>query len=176
LTRKLLAAALLACAPFVSSSAQSADSKQVLSIQPLSLVFGFYSGEYERAASKAVTWGLGANYWSIGDSDDEVSYTSTEFKLRYYPEGQALRGFSFGGSAGLSSVKGASGSSGVRKTETVPSLGVLLEYQWLMGEKKNFSVALGAGAKALFIGADEYNSSDFTAKYPTARISVGLAW
>jgi hypothetical protein len=170
--RKLVAVVLVALLPLSAVLGQAESGRAVLSIQPLSAVFGFYSAEYERAASKTVTWGLGGNYWSLGDDyDGDFKYTSGEFKLRYYPSGVALEGFSVGGSVGYTSVKGRS-STGSTSTEGAPSAGVLLEYQWLLGEKKNFAIALGAGAKALFISEDNFDS-DFVAKYPTARISIG---
>jgi hypothetical protein len=172
--RRLVATAGLVLVPFVSATGQSEARPNVFTIQPLTAVFGFYSAEYERAATKAVTWGLGGNYWSPDASSDDFSYASGEFKLRYYPSGVALQGFSVGGSLGYSNVRGQN-SDGTTGSAGAPSLGVLLEYQWLMGEKKNFAIALGVGAKALFISEDEFDN-DFVAKYPTARISVGWAW
>jgi hypothetical protein len=166
----LVAGALLALA---ATGARAQDAgKNVLTLQPLSAVFGFYSAEYERVGSKTVTWGLGGNYWHIGDSGDEVKYTSGEFKLRYYPSGEAPKGFSLGGAIGVTSVSGRT-NDGDEGSVAGPSLGVLLEYQWLLGEKQNFSVVLGAGAKAINTKDADFSNGDYTAKYPTARISVG---
>ena len=157
-----------------TAAAQTVTPKNVLSIQPLSAMFRVYSVEYERAASKAVTWGLGTTLFRVGDSGNDVNYTSAEFKLRYYPAEVALQGFSFGGAVGLSGVTGRSDSGG-DETVTAPSLGVLLEYQWLMGASKNFALTLGLGAKALSI-KDSFSSNDFVARYPTARVSVGYSF
>ena len=66
-------------------------------------------------------------------------------------------------------------NTGGDETVTAPSLGVLLEYQWLMGASKNFALTLGLGAKALSI-KDNFSSSDFVARYPTARVSVGYSF
>lgn len=169
----LLAAAMLTITAG-AAAAQTAPRRNVLSVQPLNFVFSVFSGEYERAAGTAVTWGVGGNYWGAGDTNDDVDYTSGEFKLRYYPNGVALQGFSLGGAVGFATVTGRNSSGG---SESVggPSFGVLLEYQWLMGVKENFSVALGVGAKALNISQGDIQQS-VTAKYPTIRISVGLAF
>ena len=169
----LLVAAMLTL-PAAVALAQPAVPRNVLSIQPLNAVFSVFSGEYERAAGKSASWAIGGNYWGAGDSNDDVDYTSAEFKLRYYPNGVALEGFSFGGAVGFASVTGRN-SSGGNESVGGPSIGVLLEYQWLMGVKKNFTVALGAGAKALNISKGDIQQS-VTAKYPTLRISVGLAF
>jgi hypothetical protein len=167
--RRFVAIAGLVLAPLASAAGQSEARPNVFTIQPLNAVFQFYSAEYERAATKAVTWGLGGNYFT-GAFDDDLSYASGEFKLRFYPAGTALQGFSVGGALGFTRVNGTDDSV------TGPSLGVLLEYQWLMGEKKNFAVALGVGAKALLIDDDAVGTNDFVARYPTARISVGWAY
>jgi hypothetical protein len=175
--RQTLAAAVAALAlPFAALVAQSGAPTQVISVQPLSAVFGVYSAEYERAAGQAVTWGVGATYW--GDSftgGDHATYTSAEFKVRGYPAGVALTGFSIGGAVGFASVSGKDYSNGTRQSVGGPSIGVLLEYQWLMGTSKEWAFALGAGAKALII-ADKSTTFSYTAKYPTARISVGYAF
>jgi uncharacterized protein DUF3575 len=174
---RVLAVAAAALMPFAAASAQAnAAPRNVLSIQPLNAMMTVYSGEYERAVGKSVTFGLGATYWGADDdTGDEASYTSGDVKLRFYPSGAALMGFSFGASAGYSSVSATEGTTSTKSSESAPSFGVLLEYQWLMGVKKNFSVALGAGAKMLFIEENTTNDN-VIGRYPTARVSVGYAW
>jgi hypothetical protein len=167
--RRFVAIAGLVLAPLASAAGQSEARPNVFTVQPLNAVFQFYSAEYERAATKAVTWGLGGNY-STGIFDGDLTYASGEFKMRYYPAGTALQGFSVGGAAGYTRVSDGTSSAGG------PSLGVLLEYQWLLGERKNFAVALGVGAKALLIESESIGGNDVTARYPTARISVGWAY
>ena len=174
---RVIAVAAAAMMPFAAASAQAnAVPRNVISIQPLNAMFTVYSAEYERQAGKAVTFGVGGTYWSADDDDlsEEVSYTSADVKLRYYPSGAALQGFSFGASAGFTSVSAQDATTD--ESESGPTFGVLLEYQWLMGVKKNFSVALGAGAKMLFVDEDNVSNETFTARYPTARVSVGYAW
>jgi hypothetical protein len=173
--RRLVAIAGLVLAPLASAAGQAEGRKNVFTIQPLNAVFQFYSAEYERAATKAVTWGVGANYASGFLWDDDVSYTSAEFKLRYYPAGVALQGFSVGSALGYTNVRDNNSGGTTPVSEGAPSLGVLLEYQWLLGQEKNFALALGLGAKALFIDTSD-SSNDFTARYPTARISIGWAY
>jgi len=163
--------------PFAAASAQAnAVPHNVLSIQPLNAMFTVYSAEYERQTGKAVTFGLGGTYWSADDdaANDEVSYTSGDIKLRYYPSGAALMGFSFGATAGYTSVSAK--TAGLDESAGGPTFGILLEYQWLMGARRNFSVALGAGAKMIFANEDDISSDTYTGRYPTARVSVGYAW
>lgn len=163
--------------PFVAASAQTAAPRNVISIQPLNAMMTVYSGEYERQTGKSVTFGIGGTYWGADDATgDEASYTSGDVKLRYYPSGTALMGFSFGASAGFTSVAATDAATAIETKESGPTFGVLLEYQWLMGAKKSFSVALGAGAKMLLIDEANVTNNSFTARYPTARVSVGYAF
>ncbi len=173
--RKLCATMLVALAlPLAVASAQSGAPTQIISIQPLSAVFGVFAGEYEHAAGRAVTWGIGATYWGNSFGSDDATYTSAEFKLRAYPAGVALTGFSIGGAVGFASVQGKN-YNGSNESVGGPSIGVLLEYQWLMGTSKEWAFALGAGAKALIID-DKSTTFSYTAKYPTMRVSVGYAF
>lgn len=169
-SRAIAAGALILIAA-TGASAQAAAPKSVISIQPLNAIFEVYSGEFERAAGKAATWGLGGTYSSI---ETDFEYSSAELKGRYYPAGIALQGFSVGGAVGFTRIK-SSNFDGTEDSAGGPSIGVLIEYQWLMGTKKNFSLVLGVGAKSVNVDEDQFTNS-VTVRYPTGRLSVGIAF
>lgn len=175
---RVLTLAAAALMPFAAASAQQdAAPPNVISFQPLGAVLlTVYSAEYERQTGAAVTLGVGSTYWNVGEGAEDVTYKSADLKLRYYPNGTALMGFSFGGSVGFTSVSATSSIDGTDELANGPSLGVLIEYQWLMGAKRNFALALGIGAKALMVKEENISSGDFTARYPTTRVSVGYAF
>lgn len=166
--------------PFPHAAAQDLPPRNVISIQPLSAVFTVFAAEYERAVGTAVTAGLGATGWSTDDDGfgDRLRYRSVDVKVRYYPQGTALSGFSFGGTIGFTNVvhEVRSATPPYDQSAGGGSFGVLLEYQWLLGAKRNFAVALGVGAKALMVNEGDLAGSNFLARYPTARISVGWAF
>lgn len=161
--------------PFAAPAQEIAGPSNVISIQPLNAVLlTMFSAEYERKTGGAVSAGVGGTYFQVDDADD-LTYTSGDLKLRFYPQGTALQGFSFGGSVGFSSIS-ATAFDGTDESVSGPSFGILIEYQWLMGTKRNFALALGLGAKAVMVNEDEITSDDFIARYPTARVSVGYAF
>jgi hypothetical protein len=167
---------LASLAPLMTASAQSvATPHNVLSIQPINAVFTAYSAEYEHQFAAAATVGIGGTYFDAGDDTDKLIYKSADAKLRYYPNGSALMGFSIGGTAGFSSISGTD-FNGAETTVSGPSLGILLEYQWLMGVQRNFALALGAGAKAVFVKNNEFTNDNFVTRYPTVRVSIGYAF
>lgn len=173
--------------PAVSTTVQApavVARAQALTIQPISIIVGFYSAEYERAVSRSTTLGLGASYLDgfIGSNDPlDPKYVSVDAKLRYYPGEQPLRGFAFGVTGGYTSITSRHCTYDVTyacvartdHTSGGPSLGFQLDYNWLLGRKQNFIVALGVGGKRLFVND---RKDDLTLAYPTARISVGMAF
>lgn len=179
-TRVALAAAALLALPAAARAQDAAAASagvarpQVISIQPLGIPALFFSGEYERAVNENVTLGIGGSYFA----PDDLTYTSADLKARFYPT-QALRGFAVGATAGFLRVAedysdelcepecGDESASGV-------TLGVQLDYQWLLGRERKYAVALGAGMKR-FLGTSD-NLDDFSAFYPTLRASFGIAY
>ena len=175
---RLLSTLLIVAVTATAAGAQapiSSGKSTVFSIQPISTMLTVYSGELELALSRSATLGVGATYWGPDFDDEEFSYLSGDLKLRYYPEGRAFQGFSFGGSLGLTRVSATDNNTQDSGSATKPSVGVMLDYGWLLGASKSFYVGLGAGAKAVFINDDEFNSN-ITVRYPTARVSVGWAF
>ena len=150
---------------------------QVLSIQPLGIPALFFSGEYERAVSSNVTLGVGGSYFG----PDEFSYTSMDVKARFYP-GVALKGFAIGATAGYTRVSESYDDEVCDPTfegcedvsESGATVGVQLDYQWLLGKQSKYAVALGAGMKRIFVNGDEFD--DVSAFYPTVRASFGVAY
>ena len=178
--RKTLKLLALIAAPLAAATAQdaapAAQPKNVISIQPITAMFEILSAEYERKGGSTWTWGLGITNFSLDDDDASTvdpEYNSGDVKFRYYPQGNALQGFSFGGSLGYAKVSEQTGTT--ETSESVGTFGILLEYQWLLGARKKFAVALGAGAKKLMLDEDDF-TSDVLSAYPTARVSVGFAF
>jgi hypothetical protein len=167
------AIALVCLVPRLTSAQEPKGKAAVISIQPISSMLTVYSGEAELAMSRSATIGVGATYWSPDVIDGDFTYTSGDLKFRYYPEGRAFQGFSFGGSVGYTHL-GASDNSN-SGSASGPSVGVMLDYNWLLGAEKSFYVGFGLGGKTLFI-SDKEVADQATLHYPTMRLSVGWAF
>lgn len=178
--RSLLAVAVLTIAPATveaQTEVPATARTQVLSINPLTLMFGGIAGEYERQASATTTYGVGATLWA----PDEFTYLSAEAKYRYYPQAKSLHGFSIGGTAGFTHVSTDYDDFGCGEfyecedaSATAATIGIELGYQWILGPSQNFAIALGVGAKRLFFLGDDLNG--VSGGLPTARLSVGYAF
>ena len=168
----------LACMiPRLATAQEKTGKAAVISIQPISAMLTIYAGEAELAMSRSATIGVGATYWSPSVIDGDFNYLSGDLKFRYYPEGNPFQGFSFGGSVGVTHLGATTNSSGTTSSgsATGPSIGVMLDYNWLLGAEKAFYIGLGLGAKTLFI-SDKSVADQATLHYPTMRLSVGWAF
>ena len=175
LSRLGVAALALTLALPAAAAAQATPKTQVLSINPLVLIFGGVSAEYERRTGSATALALGLSYYGF----DDIDYLSMEGKFRFYPNGEALRGFSVAGTGGFSNVSDDDGCDDsifddCADSGTALTLGVELNYQWLLGQERNFAVTLGGGAKRLFYLGDEV--TDGSLGIPTLRLSIGYAF
>jgi hypothetical protein len=141
----------------------------LISANPIGLLFEWYNGEFEHAVSPTVSLAVSGSHFGF-DSDD---YTAVDGIARYYPAGKAIRGFSFGVSVGVVSVEddvddtcfGCEGQDGTSAT-----VGVRGDYVWILGRDQRFAVAAGIGAKRLL-------SNDLgTDGLPVGRLSIGYAW
>ena len=172
----ITATTILAAA--AGAQASSAPKENVISIQPLSAVFGIYSAEYEHAVAPTLTLGLGGSYWSLDDDFGTTDYGSVDVKLRYYPEAHPLQGFSFGGQAGYTTLSDkvdyGAGAGSDKNKASGPSLGLGLDYGWLLGASKSFYIGLGVGAKKIFVSNKDLGDVRFA--YPTGRVSIGYGF
>ena len=169
-------------APRVAAAQE--QPRNYLAINPLSILFTLYNGEFEHVfASREFSIGASTSYWGENQDScdfgcsDEVDYFSVDGKVRYYPSGRALKGFSFGATVGVSRLSGSFTDSQTGQSEskaTAFSFGFVLDYNWVLGRTQHFLVGTGIGAKRL-VGLD-IDTDGVTVAYPTARLSVGYAF
>jgi hypothetical protein len=169
----------------VSAAAQAASApptpllpQQSIAINPLAIPFGVFSAEYEAALpSPGFTFGVGGTYYSSGSDRDAWA----EAKGMYYPGEIPFRGFSVGLTAGVHSSRGntsdcsfITGCQTGRKTQTAPTLGVLVSYDWLIGRQERFRVGLGAGAKRILKNVK--SGDPLPQVFPDGRFVIGLVF
>jgi hypothetical protein len=176
------AAALLSAAPARAQSDTVPAYQQVVSANPLGLLFGYLNGEYERVIGSTSTVGVAGAYFSPGDD----ALATLEAKFRYYPQARPLSGFSIGASLGYGQVNDEEDfdefivDSQVRQEDGVTSsafiVGIELNYNWLVGRDRRFFIGSGVGARRL-IGGDIGDDSDFPVVIPSIRlVNIGFAF
>jgi hypothetical protein len=142
----------------------------LVSANPIGLLFEWYNGEFEHAVTPTVSLGIAGSSYDI----DNTRYASVDGIARYYPAARALRGFSIGASVGFIDLNdhqnydnciGCTPDSGTSAT-----IGVRGDYVWIIGKEQRFAVAAGIGAKRLL------NDNLGTEGVPIGRLSIGYAW
>lgn len=165
------ATAALALAATPSAAQDPAPARRtVITLNPLGIPFEYFSGEFERIVTGLTTVGITGSYLGISDE----SYATLEGKLRFYPNEEAPKGFSVGLSGGITRLEGDewNGTENVRTSETRPTIGVIIDYNWILGRTRRFLVGTGVGAKRI-LGASG-DIIDVNTGYPTARFQIGF--
>lgn len=192
-----LALSAAAGAPELGAQVSRPAARQTASINLIGVPFGFISGEYERAiGANGFALGLGgvatfdtedgADLLDFGDGDQ---FRSLQLKAKYYPSANGLRGFAVGLTGGFASARGyeytytqiGNPTTGIssttrRITETKPTLGAVLDYNFLIGRQRRFLIGLGVGARRVLGGRRRYNSIvDGTSEIRSSALGRTLA-
>jgi hypothetical protein len=142
-----------------------------VAFNPALVVFDFGSIEVENAVAPGVTLGGVGSYTLVNHN----RYTSGDFNIRYYPGEVVLRDLSFGLSGGLLRYS-ARDSTGATVAIHAPTIGVLADYNWLIGPTHRFLVGTGVGGKRVLASTQERRKVDLARAYVTARFVVGYAF
>lgn len=142
-----------------------------LSLNPLGIPFDIFSVEGETGIAQGMTVGASISHTEI----DNQRYSSGDFKFRYYPSEIVLKGFSIGASVGVlrysDMVNGAD-----RATIDSPTIGLLLDYNWLLGATHRFVIGTGVAAKRILAGSEDRAKVDLGRAQLSARFTVGVAF
>lgn len=173
----VLAAALMGSTTTLAAQGTSVGRVPIpfrtyVGLNPTIIPFDFGAVELESGIAQGMTIGGVASY-SDFDGDH---WTTGDVKFRYYPGEVVLRGFSIGLTAGYLRLSKNSGELGTRETLRAPTLGVITDYNWLLGGTRRFVVGTGLGAKRILAGESRRDAVDIGKAYVTARFIVGLAF
>src|SRR5215216_2554664 len=146
--------------------------RRVFAINPLGIPFEVVSVELEAALHDAFTLAGNFSYFS----PDDFTRSSFEVKGRLYPNEQAPRAFSVGFGLGMVNTREnvVRNEAEVKQDETHPSIGVYVDYNWLLGKRNRFFVGAGFGAKRILGESDDFGDAPFV--YGTARFLIGVAF
>ena len=147
-----------------------------VAVNPLGIPFDIGSIEVESGVAQGITVGGVASYTSLGDD----RYTTLDLKFRYYPSEVVLDGFALGLSIGrthLSTLTFVPATSTEQRTAIdFPTLGILVDYNWMLGARRRFVVGTGLGAKRVLASSERRDPLNVDPAYVTARFVVGLAF
>ena len=139
-----------------------------VAINPLGIPFDIASLEVETAVAPGITVGGLASYTSL----DRDRYTTFDAKVRYYPGEIVLRGFSVGASVGHTRFT----TTDIPGALNYPTIGLLVDYNFMLGAAGRFVVGTGFGAKRVLASAEDRDPFGVDRATITARFVLGLAF
>jgi hypothetical protein len=149
---------------------------QTVSINPVGIVGGIFSAEYEVALpAPGFTLAAGGSIISnafLVDRDQRW----LEGRAMYYPGEVSLRGFAVGVSLGVHSARRENDDAeAVRRRDSGATLGLMGSYNWLVGRQQRLVFGAGAGLKRVLKNVDD-ETSPLQQVYPDGRILIGFAF
>ena len=183
LPRSFVLAAALCCATPALAQTGARDFRNALGTNFVAIPFGVFTLDYERAIG-----GMGVSVGTDGllfvDGEHRLGWAQA--KVKYYPAELTLRGFSLGLTAGVITARNRvffscapaqpfPDCSDVTRTESSPTLGVVLDHNWLLGRRERFLVGAGVGARRVLKNVDD-GPSPLGQVYPDGRLSVGFVF
>ena len=179
---RLAPLAVAMCLVTGRAGAQSASSTppyvNAVGVNPIGLPFGLFSAEFEHIVSPGFVLGAGGSYENIvGTHRDDIQSSWADFKAKYYPNEESFKGFSVGLTAGVLNSRGRPNGdvlSSTHQSRSATTLGVILDYNWLLGRRKKLYVGTGIGAKRVF--GKTGDDSVLNPVFPYGRLQVGIAY
>lgn len=149
-------------------------SQTYIAINPLGVVGDIGTIEAETGVVQGVTVGGVASYIDV----DDARFTTFDFKVRYYPAEVVLRDWSIGGTFGFTRfsdlVDGANGKT--RQSLSAPTIGLVVDKNWLTGRGQHFLIGTGVGAKRLLANKADRDRVDIDRAIFTVRLVLGYAF
>jgi len=203
-TSFITALTLVCAAASASAQLPAPTFRQTLGTNLLAIPFGVFSVDHEHAVGTGgFAVGLGALHTAVGDGndDDDFRVTWAQAKLKYYPGETTLRGVAVGITAGVVQDRDneyvyalydpmnptSTPPTRVRRKDTAATIGVVVDYNWLLGREERFLFGIGVGAKRVLkdVGNDNVifpgggysgDRSPLQQVYPDGRFTVGFAF
>ena len=151
-------------------------NRSYIGINPLGVPFDIFSIEAETGVAQGVTLGGVGSYTDV----NHERWESADFKFRYYPGDVVLRGFSLGATVGYLNYSTntccSTTGSEFRASISTPTVGVIADYNWMLGLDHRFLVGTGIGAKRVLAAQNDRNVVGLDRAYLTGRFTIGLAF
>lgn len=163
-----------------ASPAPQLGYANMVALDPLGIPLAIASIEYAGDAGGGIALGGNFSYTAPGSSHD-ARFTTAEAQGRFYPNERAFDGFSIGLTAGVTNYSNgvstpnpAGGTTWDRQSVSLAALGVIVDYDWILGRSQRFLVGGGIGAKRLFGNTGRLKDLGGEVAYPTGRFVIGL--
>lgn len=150
-------------------------SQTYIAINPIGVVGDIGTVELETGVVQGLTLGGVASYIDV----DDDRFTTFDFKVRYYPAEVVLRDWSIGATVGLTRISKLVDhdlDATTRESLSAPTIGLIVDKNWLTGRGEHFLIGTGVGAKRLLASKGDRDRVDVGRAVFTARLVIGYAF
>jgi len=168
--------ARVASAQGTATSPVRIPSQTYIAINPIGVVGDIGTLEVESGIAQGLTLGGVASYMNWVD---DQRFTTFDFKVRYYPGEVVLRDWSVGAVLGVtrfSNIVNANLNGPTRESLTAPTIGIIVDKNWLTGRGEHFLIGTGVGAKRVLASKSDIDRVDFYHAVFTVRFVLGYAF
>lgn len=157
--KKLIVAAaagiLLAAPAHAQDEAIPPPHRTLITANPFGLLVDYYNVEVERAVSDVASISLAFER----STADDNNVTAGDVRFRYYPQARVFSGIALGASLGYGKFNediddGEFEPGDTDDTMSGPTLGLEVDYSWLVGRDRRLYIGLGFGIRRLLSGGD----------------------
>jgi hypothetical protein len=145
-------------------------SRTYIGFNPIGLPADIGSVEIENAVAQGFTVGGVGSYTDVSAH----RFTTFDFKVRYYPGDVVLRDYSIGGTLGYTRFSNV--VSGTRQYLNAPTLGIILDRNWIYGRSQHFVIGTGVGVKRVLASTADRDRADVQRAVVTGRLVIGFAF
>jgi len=148
-------------------------NRTYVAVNPVGVLFEIFTAEVESGVAQGITLGGTASHIDL----DNDRYSSAEFKFRYYPGDVVLRGFSIGATLGFLRYSSLADTTGAtRESLDTPTIGLIGDYNWMLGRQGRLLIGTGVGAERILAGSDDRKRVGIEHARATARFVIGIAF
>jgi hypothetical protein len=164
-----------------AATAPNPAPRLAVATNPLAIPFGMFTLDVESATgTPGLTLGVGGTWLTDGRDQGWA-----DARLMYFPNEAPFRGFAIGLTAGMVAEEGDranelgcapfGGPCTRRPGEAAATLGVRMDYDWLVGARKRMLVGVGLGAKRTLRDVDS-RATVLDQVYGDGRLVVGFTF
>lgn len=161
------------------AEAPASGPLNTITLNPLAMLLGSFSLEYERAVSPGMSWFVGPRYAFARTSDAGVETTvhgvGVVGGLRLFLTGVAPKGLFLSPNASVGYASGKDNLGGEASAISY-SLGLLGGYTWIFADVFDLSIGLGAQYASPEAKADNGRKLGYSGFGPDLRLSLGYAF
>ncbi len=156
-----------------SNAGEPQPQKNLVMFNPVSILFGVISLEYERALAERISLSILGAFVTLSSEGTSVTGIGGGIAPRFFIAKKALNGLFISPGIELVSITGKNDDTDESSSAFGFIIPVILGYTWIWGQEAGFALSLGAGAAYWNLSVLDL---DVTGVTPSLRLALGIGF